>query len=204
MPPRLVRAAIDVVSTAMRNSVASAGLDSPVRSSAAAAAVRAELVEFAATRQTTMPAHSRGGGGLGGLGGGVHGASSSPHGSEGAASLAALHSAAESLLEEAGRVDPQARVDGLSNVWLLKPSYGSKGLGMRLFNGSVARMLAESHSQRVVQKYIERPLLLGGYKFDIRCWALVVDWAPLQLWMFDDCLLRFCSGEGMAPVLLGL
>ena len=84
-------------------------------------------------------------------------------------------------------------MDGLRNVWLLKPSYGSKGLGMRLVNDGLHKVLAERDCLRVVQKYVERPLLVHGYKFDIRCWLLVSCWQPLTLWMYDECLLRLCS-----------
>eukprot|EP00900_Chrysochromulina_parva_P023537 jgi/Chrpa1/5817/Chrysochromulina_OHIO_Genome00018252-RA len=88
-------------------------------------------------------------------------------------------------------------LDGRRNVWVLKPSYGSKGVGVRLLNGDegLSAVLGERDSRRVVQKYVERPLLIGGYKFDIRCWVLVTEWSPqLRAWFYDDdVLLRFCS-----------
>ena len=68
---------------------------------------------------------------------------------------------------------------GARNVWILKPSDGAKGNGIELMDDA-AQIVAFLEGQEegsiawVVQRYIERPLLLPGRrKFDIRCWVLL-------------------------------
>ena len=64
----------------------------------------------------------------------------------------------------------------LKNLWLVKPEGLNRGRGIEVFNSLKDIMSfigAKNLNMRyVVQKYIERPMLYHGRKFDIRVWAI--------------------------------
>lgn len=89
----------------------------------------------------------------------------------------------------------QAGIQSGRNVWIVKPGTNSKGSGVICMN-TLPELLhhCDAMTNRLVQKYIERPLLLfGGRKFDIRQWVLVTSVAPLKVYLFSECYLRLCN-----------
>ena len=46
-------------------------------------------------------------------------------------------------------------------------------------------------SQYIVQRYVDRPLTIGGYKFDLRLYVLVASFHPLKVYLYSDGLVRF-------------
>lgn len=57
---------------------------------------------------------------------------------------------------------PQFSIEGSQNIWISKPSYNSRGIGISLVNDIKDIVVGKSklQSNKILQKYIERPLLL--------------------------------------------
>ena len=84
-----------------------------------------------------------------------------------------------------------------NNIWLVKPAAANQGRGIEIFNemGEIIRFITSRHrgSHWLVQKYIERPLLYRGRKFDIRVWALVTH--KFDMYIYKNGYIRTSSDE---------
>ncbi|CAG9767549.1 unnamed protein product [Ceutorhynchus assimilis] len=90
---------------------------------------------------------------------------------------------------------PQYDLDGTKNIWIMKPGNKCRGRGIQLVkNIAEVDKIMSLKIKYVVQKYIEKPLIIYNTKFDIRQWFMVTSVQPLTIWMFKDSYLRF-SGQ---------
>jgi len=52
------------------------------------------------------------------------------------------------------------------------------------------QMMREAY---VISRYIDKPLLIGGKKFDLRIYVLVTNYRPLKVWLSSLGFARFCN-----------
>lgn len=93
---------------------------------------------------------------------------------------------------------PWRKHDGYSNVWLIKPARTGEGAGILLSRDAFTiREFIHRHKYKpfVIQKYLERPLLVYRTKFDYRHYFLItIDNNYLRTWSHTTaCTIKFAS-----------
>ncbi|CAM9228642.1 unnamed protein product [Laminaria digitata] len=76
------------------------------------------------------------------------------------------------------------------NVWIMKPVGMSRGRGIRLIDDIKNTTYAD---KVVLQRYIGNPLLLDGYKFDLRLYVLVTSFNPLEAFIYKEGFARLST-----------
>lgn len=99
-------------------------------------------------------------------------------------------------LGEARKAIRDAEEGGEEATWILKPSTTNKGLGINIlytYEELFDYCLEEPDIREwVLQRYVDRPLLLRGRKFHIRAYALAV--GAVKVYVYGD-VLCLCSGS---------
>ena len=66
-------------------------------------------------------------------------------------------------------------------TWIAKPAENSQGRGITILN-DLADLRFETAT--VVQKYIDNPMMISGYKFDLRLYVIVASYNPLTVYLY--------------------
>ena len=59
--------------------------------------------------------------------------------------------------------------------------------GGKIVNGGTAK------EPYVISRYIDKPLLIGQKKFDLRIYVLVTNYKPMKVWLSSYGFARFCN-----------
>ena len=87
-------------------------------------------------------------------------------------------------------IEASKAATGYVNLWIMKPIGLSRGRGISM----VTDVNNLTYSQAsVIQKYIENPLCLHGYKFDLRLYILVTSFCPLEAFIYKEGFARLST-----------
>ncbi|XP_022208452.2 probable tubulin polyglutamylase TTLL1 isoform X2 [Drosophila obscura] len=90
-----------------------------------------------------------------------------------------------------------------ASTWIVKPCSKSQGNGIFLIN-KLSKLKKYAYEARtfypllsrntsVISRYIDKPLLIGGKKFDLRLFVLVTTFNPLKAYLYREGFCRFCT-----------
>ncbi|CAH8862198.1 unnamed protein product [Trichobilharzia szidati] len=89
---------------------------------------------------------------------------------------------------------------GANTCFIQKPANGAMGHGIRLYrNANQVPSNINDNITCVIQEYIDNPLLIDGYKCDLRVYVLITSCDPLRIFMYNDGLVRLGAEKYVKP-----
>ena len=83
-----------------------------------------------------------------------------------------------------------------NNWYIIKPQASCQGRGIFL---TKTYDQIDPNEKYVAQKYITKPLLIDGLKFDLRIYVLLAGTDPLKVFVYEDGLVRLCCERYKPP-----
>lgn len=83
-----------------------------------------------------------------------------------------------------------------TKTYIRKPVNGAMGHGIWLTRGPEKLNPSDTC---IVQEYLDKPLLMDGFKFDLRIYALVTSCDPLKIFLYKDGLVRMGTEKYVSP-----
>ena len=84
-------------------------------------------------------------------------------------------------------------------TFIAKPSKGYGGIGIQLVQKLSDLIFFENNNDFVVSEYIPKPLLIENKKFDMRLYVLLKGIDPVQIYLCEEGMARFCTAAYEAP-----
>ena len=81
-------------------------------------------------------------------------------------------------------------------TFIVKPEASCQGRGIYLIRKQEE---IPTSGQYIIQRYIHRPYLLDGLKFDMRIYCLITGCEPLRIFIFKNGLARFATEPYSTP-----
>lgn len=106
------------------------------------------------------------------------------------------------LLPEDFDTYQQVHAENRNRVYIAKVSISSQGVGIRIVTSPSDLMISnqvKAIDSAIVQRYIENPLLLAGFKHDLRMYLLIANADPLIAFLNEEGLARFCTEVYTTP-----
>jgi len=88
-----------------------------------------------------------------------------------------------------------ARMRQPDALWIWKPCSQSCGRGIKVLSSNIPEDESKELSRKrgIVQRYVPDPLLINGYKFDLRIYVVVVSYEPLKVYINHEGLVRLAT-----------
>ena len=84
----------------------------------------------------------------------------------------------------------EREIEGYKHMYIMKPAASSCGRGIKVIG---KKQHVNKRSGYLVSKYLSKPHLLRGFKYDLRIYVLVTCYDPLRVYLFEEGLVRMAT-----------